>query len=88
MTTITATEPTVHTFTVEYLGEGNWEITAPNGVWTVTADRDLDGEPTDQPVAFHIEGPNHHHGEFWADTLEDVDQIVRTYGVDRRTAQA
>jgi hypothetical protein len=83
-TTTNTTDLQTATFAVEYLGDGNWEVTAPNGVWTITADT---ADLTADEIAFHIEGPNHHHGEHWADSLEGVDEIVRQYGVDRRSAK-
>lgn len=83
MTTMT-TEPTTATITgLEPLGDGNWEIQAENGTWTITADT---AEITSE-TAYHVEGPNHHFEEIWADSLADALAHVRIYGVDRRVTQ-
>jgi hypothetical protein len=93
-TTTTTVEPTeTDTFVTANLGDGNWEVTAPNGVWEITADTaDLDtlisGAGVAGRVTFLVTGPNHHHGEFWAETMDEALAHVRTFGVDRRTAQA
>lgn len=84
MTNTTAT-PEIRDFagmTVD-LGDGNWEITAENGVWTITAD---EAEITPD-TCFHIEGPNHHFAETWADTLTDALELVDMLGRDGRGAR-
>lgn len=89
-TTTTNEEPAMNTiattttqFTTADLGDGNWEVTAPNGVWTITADT---AEVTPDTV-FHIEGPNHHFPELWSDTLGDALALVEVVGQDGRTAR-
>lgn len=81
MTTITATEPTTQTFTVTDLGEGNWEVEAPNDTWTITSTSG--GQAADD--SFFVEAEhNHHLATGWYDTLDEAIEHVRRYGVDRR----
>jgi hypothetical protein len=93
MTTNTTT-PAIYptdTTTVEFLGEGNWEVTAPNGVWTITADQAMDEATghcvtTTDLVSFQVEhDTNHHMPVLWADTLYGATQLVAIFGTDGRT---
>lgn len=86
---MTHTDTTTAQFIVTYEGEGNWEVEAPNGTWTITADTADEAKiATDRGVAYFLEGPNHHLAEFWASSLDEAQEIVRTYGVDRRTTRS
>jgi hypothetical protein len=78
------------TFTIVNLGEGNWEMEAPNGVWTITAtsamtEAEAYSVTADDEDSFHVtHDTNHHHPEGWTDTFSAAIQYVETNGVDRR----
>lgn len=81
-TTVTATAE----FLIHDLGDGNWEVETANGTWEVTADTAT--PETEELVAYHLEGPTHHHGEHWADSWTEVLELLHIYGQDGRTARS
>jgi hypothetical protein len=71
-------------YTIQYLGEGNWEAITPAGDFEIVCTGD--GQPTAEDT-IAVFGPNHHYEDAWFDTFGEVLAYLARNGSDARTTR-
>jgi hypothetical protein len=67
-------------FTLSYLGDGEWEAETPAGTFEVSS-TSADQSITDDDSIL-VTGPNHHYSDQWFDTLGEVVRHLAVTGRD------